>query len=99
MVNWKFVVLGVLFILSFLTFSFILIDTYFVGNYKIDYYWIGNDSNGVRYCESCLWVRFDEGCNKYQDYYFENQHELDDRLEIGMPVQIYFTKQGTIRKC
>ena len=96
MKNWKHLILGVFFILSFLFLCSCILERGFIGHYKIDSYWIGNDSNGIKYCNNCLWIRFDEGCNRYKDYYFENQHELDTRLKVGMPVQIYFTKQGTI---
>ena len=60
------------------------------GYYSISDMWIGsNDSQNITYCDECLWIKFYEGCNRYKTYYFEEQHELDYRLEIGMPVDIF----------
>lgn len=78
-------------------FGFIAIDEYYYGDYKINNMWIGNESNGVRYCNDCLWIEFDEGCNRYKTYYFENQHEFDNRLKIGQPVDISFSNNGYVR--
>ena len=94
----KFIIIGILVFLSIFSFFFlfsIIIDKT-VGEYLINSYWIGNESNGVKYCDNCLWIKFDEGCNRYKTFYFETQHELDNRLEIGMPVSINFRKDGTI---
>jgi hypothetical protein len=87
-----------LLIMSFFLFSYILISKYVYGDYKIDSFWINSSYEGKEYCDNCLWIRFDEGCNRYKTFYFETQHELDKRLEIGMPVDIYFNKdKGTIK--
>ena len=61
------------------------------GYYIISDMWIGsNNSQNITYCDECLWIRFYEGCNRYQTYYFETQHEFDERYEINMPVDISF---------
>lgn len=56
------------------------------GDYIIEKMWL----NTTDYCDNCLFIKFYEGCNRYSTYYFENQHEFDSRLEIGMPVDIKF---------
>lgn len=62
------------------------------GYYQITDMWIGNTSqtSNYSYCDNCLWIEFDEGCNRRFSYYFENQHEYDKRLDIGTAVDIYF---------
>jgi hypothetical protein len=83
--------------LIFLFSSIYLYQTLYVGDYKIDQiYFSSTDSRGIEYCDNCLWIVFYEGCNRYKTYYFENQHELDDRLYIGQPVNIKFNN-GFIR--
>jgi len=65
------------------------------GYYLINDMWIGNTSpQNLSCCDNCLWITFNEGCNKYQSFYFENQHEFDNRLSIGMSVDINFRKCG-----
>ena len=65
------------------------------GYYLINDMWIGNNSpQNVSCCDNCLWITFNEGCNRYQTFYFENQHEFDNRLKVGMPVDIKFRKCG-----
>jgi len=62
------------------------------GYYRITDMWIGNNSKGsnISYCNNCLWIEFDEGCNRRIKYFFENQHEYDTRLSVGNPVDIKF---------
>ncbi len=63
------------------------------GDYKISNMRLSNFSqDGKEYCDNCLWIELYEGCNRYKEYYFENQHEYDKRLEVGMPVDILFKK-------
>ena len=65
------------------------------GDYRISEMRLSNFSKeGKSYCNNCLWIEFYEGCNRYKEYYFENQHEYDNRLEVGMPVDISFRKVG-----
>lgn len=81
--------------LLFLTYHFYLF--YNSGDYKISDMWIGdNHKGGISYCDSCLWIEFDEGCNRRKVYYFENQHQYDDRLNIGDYVNIKFNKVNNI---
>jgi hypothetical protein len=94
--NWRFIILFIILVLSFIFLSSVIINKVFIGEYLVNSYWIGNDSNGVRYCDNCLWIKFDEGCNRYKTFYFKNQHELDNRLKVGMPVSISFRKDETI---
>lgn len=61
------------------------------GSYSVSDMWIGsNNSQNITSCDECLWIKFYESCNRYKTYYFEEQHELDYRLEVGMPVDIFF---------
>ena len=62
------------------------------GYYQITDMWIGNTSHtsNYSYCDNCLWLEFDEGCDRRFSYYFENQHKYDERLNIGIAVDIYF---------
>ena len=63
------------------------------GDYIITDMWIGDDNkDGYSFCDNCLWIEFDEGCNRRFVYYFENQHDYDKRLEIGSIVDIRFKK-------
>jgi len=69
------------------------------GYYKITDMWIGDNNkiSNYSYCDNCLWIEFDEGCNRRIIYFFENQHEYDNRLEVGMPVDIRFRKVNGIK--
>ena len=69
------------------------------GYYKITDMWIGNNNkvSNYSYCDNCLWIEFDEGCNRRITYFFENQHEYDNRLEVGMPVDIKFREVNGIK--
>lgn len=73
------------------------INKYYYGDYIINDMWIGNESNGIKYCNNCLWIKFDEGCNHYRTFYFETQHDFDKRLKIGKPVDISFRSNGSIK--
>jgi hypothetical protein len=63
------------------------------GAYLIQNQWIASDYGNVTYCDNCLWIEFYEGCNRHSTYYFINQHEKDDRFEIGTPVNINFVEK------
>jgi len=94
---WFWIVLP---IILFLGASFVYLTTinYFYGDYRITKMYISSiDPEGIKYCDSCLWIEFDEGCNRQKLYYFENQHELDSRLKVGMPVNIYYKPNGIIK--
>jgi len=69
------------------------------GYYKITDMWIGNNNkvSNYSYCDNCLWIEFDEECNRRITYFFENQHEYDNRLEVGMPVDIKFREINGIK--
>ncbi len=41
------------------------------------------------------WI--DEGCNRRFKYFFENQHEYDSRLKVGMPVDVKFREVNGIK--
>ena len=70
---------------------------YYMGSYIIEEQRLGNFSrNGIYYCNNCLWINFYEGCNKYKEYFFETQHDFDERLKVGMPVNIKFNNNGFI---
>ena len=81
-----FILIGILLIvgLGFFYFNFIM------GDYIIQEQWINSSYEGKFYCDNCLWIRFSEGCNRYPVYYFENQHELDNRFNYGDVVNINF---------
>lgn len=65
-------------------------NNFYMGNYIVQKQWISSDYNNQTYCENCLWIEFYEGCNRYKTYYFENQHEFDNRLDFGKIVNIKF---------
>jgi hypothetical protein len=72
-------------------------QTYYMGDYKIDQMYLSSTNpQGKEYCDNCLWIVFYEGCNRYKTYYFENQHEFDERLSVGQPVNIKFNN-GHVR--
>ncbi len=86
--------------------SILLIFAYFggfftnKGFYIISNQWIGNESsNGIKQCDNCLWIDFDGGCNKHTIIYFENQHEFDKRLSVGLPVDIKWRNCGENKRC
>lgn len=78
----------IIFLISF--FINYLYQEYYMGNYIIQDQWISSGYNNKTYCEDCLWIKFYEGCDRYNTYYFENQHELDSRFKSGSVVNIYF---------
>lgn len=65
-------------------------NNFYLGNYIVQKQWIDSNYNNQTYCESCLWIEFSEGCNRYPIYFFENQHEFDKRLSLGSIVNIRF---------
>ena len=65
-------------------------NNFYLGDYIIQKQWIDSNYNNQTYCESCLWIEFSEGCNRYPVYFFENQHEFDKRLSLGSVVNIRF---------
>lgn len=65
-------------------------NNFYLGDYIVQKQWIASDYNNHTYCDKCLWIEFYEGCNRYQTYFFENQHEFDNRLEVGKVVNINF---------
>ena len=65
-------------------------NNFYLGDYIVQKQWISSDYNNYTYCENCLWIEFSEGCNRYPVYYFENQHEFDERLSLGSIVNIRF---------
>jgi len=69
------------------------------GYYEITDMWIGdnNKESNYSYCDNCLWIEFDEGCNKRFKYFFENQHKFDERLKVGMPVDVKFREVNEVR--
>jgi len=67
----------------------------YMGDYIIQEQWINSSYEGKYYCDNCLWIKFYEGCNRYPVYYFENQHEFDDRFSFGDVVNINF-KDGYV---
>jgi len=69
------------------------------GYYKITDMWIGDNNkiSNYYYCDNCLWIEFDEGCNRRFKYFFENQHEYDSRLKVGMPVDVKFKEVNGIK--
>lgn len=67
-----------------------LYQNYYMGDYIIQKQWINSSYQGQKYCENCLWIEFYEGCNRYPVFYFENQHELDNRFIVGSIVNINF---------
>ena len=86
----KYYILAVISVLV-LAFSInFLYQNYYMGNYIVQKQWISSDYNNKTSCENCLWIEFYEGCNRYPVYYFENQHELDNRFTIGSVVNINF---------
>ena len=87
--NQKFLILITIFLLILFSYIFYYNNIY-LGDYIIKDQWIGSENNNYTYCNNCLWIRFDEGCNRYKTYYFENQHEFDNRLKIGNVVNIDF---------
>lgn len=95
MILFSLLILGVIWIFL----SVFLFEFWFIGDdggsYKINDMWIGNNSD----CDDCLIIEFYEGCNRYFTYYFKNQHEFDERLEIGMPVDLNFVACGEDQKC
>lgn len=62
-------------------------NNYYLGDYQISKIYFDSQEGE---CEDCLHIEFYEGCNRYQVYYFANQYELDERLSVGMPVNIKF---------
>lgn len=62
----------------------------YLGDYIIQEQWINSSYEGNVYCDNCLWIRFSEGCNRYPVYYFENQHEIDNRFKNNDIVNINF---------
>jgi hypothetical protein len=94
---------GLIILLGTITFIVVLFSlnniyhNYYLGDYIIRDMNIGNTYNGEtgqKYCDNCLWIKFDEGCNREFTSYFENQHELDERLKIGQSVRIDFWNCG-----
>lgn len=83
----------IIFILCISSLSYILINSQ-KGDYIISEMWIGNNSenSNIQICNNCLWIKFYEGCNRYSIYYFENEHNYNEKLKIDSPVQIYFIK-------
>jgi len=69
------------------------------GYYKITDMWIGDNNkiSNYSYCDNCLWIEFDEGCNRRFKYFFENQHEYDSRLKVSMPVDVKFREVNGIK--
>lgn len=65
-------------------------SSFYLGNYIVQKQWISSNYNNHTYCDKCLWIEFYEGCNRYQTYYFKNQHEFDNRLDLGKVVNIRF---------
>jgi len=65
-------------------------NNFYLGDYVVQKQWIDSNYNNQTYCESCLWIEFSEGCNRYPVYFFENQHEFDTRLSLGSIVNIRF---------
>ncbi len=76
--------IGVLFLYSY------IYNSYYIGDYIVQKQWLASEYNNLTYCDNCLWIEFYEGCNHYQTYFFENQHEFDKRLSIGKVINIHF---------
>lgn len=68
-------------------------NDYYLGDYQISKIYFDSQEGE---CENCLHIEFYEGCNRYQVYYFVNQYELDERLSVGMSVNIKF-RNGNIQ--
>lgn len=87
-----------LFFIAFFPFIFLLYTNQ--GEFTISDMYLANCSkDGACLCDECLWIEFDEGCNHVQTYFFEGQHELDERLKVGMPVDIYRKKCARYGRC
>jgi len=67
-----------------------LYDTFYMGDFIVKEQWINSSYQGLRMCDNCLFIRFYEGCNLYPVFYFENQHEFDNRFNNGDAVNIIF---------
>lgn len=74
-----------------------IVNEYYFGDYKINKIYISSEFNGKVLCNQCLFIEFYEGCNRYKTYYFENQHQYDNRLNIGDVVDIKFNKYGFVK--
>jgi len=85
------VILGIIIILLLILISFYY-QNYYMGNYIIQDTWIASSGYGSNktICNECLFIKFSEGCNRYSTYYFENEHILNPRLNVGYIVNIRF---------
>jgi len=88
--SWKIVLISFLITITLIFSISGLYEIYYMGEYIIQEQWINSSYEGEVYCDNCLWIRFSEGCNRYPVYYFENQHELDNRFNYGDVVNINF---------
>ena len=83
-------IIAILIIGTILLGGLIYYQNYYMGDYIVQRQWISSvseDSNNT-YCDECLWIEFYGGCNRYIKYYFENQHEFDERFSKGSIVNI-----------
>ena len=87
----KYIIL-ICFIFAF-SISFIY-QNFYMGDYIIQKQWIssGDEETNITYCDNCLWIEFSEGCNRYFTYYFENEHEINPRFDVGSVVNINWKK-------
>ena len=83
-------IIFIIFIIGIIILYTFIYNNFYLGDYIVQKQWIDSDYNNHTYCDKCLWIEFYEGCNRYQTYFFENQHEFDNRLEVGKVVNINF---------
>jgi len=92
--NWKIVLLAFLIVMLPVYGIYFAYQNYYMGDYIIQRQWVSSvqEKTNITYCDDCLWIEFYEGCNRYLTYYFENEHEINPRFDIGSVVNINWKK-------